>query len=171
MLTLFDKLADELNVQIGHEFGAHTQYLALASYFERRNLENLAHFFYAQAEEEKEHGLKIVRHINYAGGEARIPAIPAPKNDFESTEEALQLFVEQETFVTQRFLDMSRLALEEGNFTTFNFLRWYVDEQVEEMAVAKRLLGWYAEAGEERMAQLELLLAEFQEHQTDEAGS
>ena len=53
MLTLFDKLADELNVQIGHEFGAHTQYLALASYFEHRNLENLAHFFYAQAEEEK----------------------------------------------------------------------------------------------------------------------
>jgi ferritin len=82
MLTLFDKLADELNTQIGHEFGAHIQYLAMASYFESRNLENLAHFFYAQAEEEKDHGLKIVRHINYAGGKAIIPAIPEPKYSF-----------------------------------------------------------------------------------------
>jgi ferritin len=167
MLTLFDKLADELNAQIGHEFGAHIQYLAIASYFERRNLENLAHFFYAQAEEEKEHGLKIVRHINYAGGEANIPAIPAPKNDFDATAEALQLFMDQETFVTQRFLDMSRLALEEGDFTTFHFLQWFVNEQVEEMAVANRLLGWYAEVGEERITQLELLLAEFEEHQSE----
>src|SRR5688500_2682567 len=103
MLTLFDKLANELNTQIGYEFGAHIQYLALASYFECRSLENLAHFFYAQAEEEKGHGLKIVKHINYAGGAARIPPIPEPKNDFSSTQEALQLFIDQETFVTQRF--------------------------------------------------------------------
>jgi ferritin len=163
MLTLFDKVADELNTQIGHEFGAHMQYLALASYFERRNLENLAHFFYDQAEEEKEHGLKIVRHINYAGGEAKLPAIPAPKNDFDSTAEALQLFVDQESFVTRRFLDMSRLALAEGDFSSFNFLQWFVNEQVEEMAVATRLMGWYGEVGEERLAQLELLLAESQE--------
>jgi ferritin len=118
MLTLFDRMADELNAQIGHEFSAHMQYLALASYFERRNLENLAHFFYAQAEEEKEHGLKIVKHINYAGGNAQIPPIPAPTNDFGSTAEALRLFVDQETFVTQRFLDMSRMALEDGDFTS-----------------------------------------------------
>jgi ferritin len=63
---------------------------------------------------------------------------------------------------------MSKLALEEGDFTTFHFLQWFVNEQVEEMAVAQRLLGWYAEVGEERIAQLELLLAEFQEHQTEE---
>jgi ferritin len=171
MLTLFDKLADELNAQIGHEFGAHIQYLAMASYFESRNLENLAHFFYDQAEEEKDHGLKIVRHINYAGGKAIIPAIPEPKNDFDSTAEALQFFVDQESFVTQRFLDMSRLALKEGDFTTFNFLQWFINEQVEEMAVATRLLGWYAEVGEQRITQLELLLAEFREHQNAGEGS
>lgn len=169
MLTIFEKLADELNTQIGHEFGAHLQYLAIASYFERRNLENLAHFFYEQAEEEKEHGLKIVRHINYAGGAVEIPAIPAPENDFADTAEALQLFVDQEAFVTQRFLEMSKLALEEGDFSTFNFLQWFVDEQVEEMAVASRLHAWHADLGEERMAQLELLLIESQEH-TGENG-
>lgn len=164
MLTLFDSLAEELNAQIGHEFAAHLQYLALASYFERRNLENLAHFFYAQAEEEKEHGLKIVKHINYAGGEAKIPPIPAPRNDFDSAADALRLFVDQETFVTQRFLDMSKLAMQEGDFTTFNFLQWFVNEQVEEMAIANRLLTLHEETGEERIAQLELLIGEMQEH-------
>lgn len=167
MLTLFEKLNDELNTQIGHEFGAHNQYLAIASYFERRSLENLAHFFYEQAEEEKEHGLKIVKHINYAGGRVTIPAIPEPQNDFDSTAEALQLFVDQEGFVTQRFLDMSKLALDEGDFSTFNFLQWFVDEQVEEIATAGRLHAWHAELGEERVAQLELLLLESQEHETE----
>lgn len=164
MLTLFEKLNDELNAQIGHEFGAHVQYLAIASYFERRNLESLAQFFYDQAEEEKEHGLKIVKHINYAGGRVAIPAIAEPQNEFADTAEALQLFVDQEGFVTKRFLDMSKMALDEGDFSTFNFLQWFVDEQVEETATAGRLHAWHAELGEENVAQLELLLLESQEH-------
>mgnify|MGYP000104496556 CR=1 FL=1 len=164
MLTLFEKLAEELNTQIGHEFAAHHQYLAIASYLERRSLDNLAAFFYAQAEEEKEHALKILKHINYAGGAAMIPAVPAPKNDFNSVGEALQLFVDQEAFVTQRFLEMSQLALSEGDFSTFNFLQWFVNEQVEETATAGKLMMWYQSIGEERIAQLELLIGEMQEH-------
>ena len=164
MLTLFDRLAEELNVQIGHEFSAHHQYLALASYFARRNMETLAAFFYDQAEEEKEHGLKILKHINYAGGMAMIPAVSAPKNDFASVKEALQLFVDQEAFVTQRFLEMSRMALDEGDFTTFNFLQWFVNEQLEETATAAKLNTWFDEIGEDRVAQFELLIGEMQEH-------
>lgn len=170
MLTLFDALADELNAQLGHEFGAHLQYLALASYFERRNLDNLANFFYDQAEEEKVHALKILKHINYAGGNVLIPDIKAPRADFGSTQEALQLFVDQEAFVTQRFLDMSKLAMQEGDFTTFNFLQWFVNEQLEEMATANRMLTLYEETGEERIAQLELLIGEYEEHGGGEEG-
>src|SRR5688572_4408581 len=45
MLTLFEKLETELNAQLGLEFGAHLQYLAIAAYFDRRDLDNLAEFF------------------------------------------------------------------------------------------------------------------------------
>ncbi len=164
MLTLNDKLAAEMNTQIGHEFAAHLQYLAIASYFERRNLDSLANFFYDQAEEEKEHGLKILRHINYAGGSAMIPPIPAPRNEFSRVGEALQLFVDQEAFVTRRFLDMSKLALGEADFTSFNFLQWFVNEQLEETATADKLMTLYNEIGEDRIAQLELLIGEMAEH-------
>lgn len=169
MLTLFEKLEAELNAQLGYEFGAHLQYLALASYFEGRNLDNLANFFYDQAEEEKEHGLKILKHINYAGGTVRIPAVNAPKGEFGSTQEALRHFVDQETFNTQRFLDMSKLSLNEGDFSTFNFLQWFVTEQVEEMATANKLVALYEESGgEEQITRLELLLGEMSEHSDEE---
>jgi bacterioferritin B len=164
MLTLFESLEAELNTQLGLEFGAHLQYLAIAAYFDRRNLENLAEFFYGQAEEEKEHGLKILKHISYAGGIVQIPSVKAPHNDFGSTQAALNLFLEQEAANTQRFLDMSKLALSEGDFSTFNFLQWFVTEQVEEMATANKLLMQYEEVGEDRIAQLEILLAEMGEH-------
>jgi bacterioferritin B len=169
MLTLFESLEAELNTQIGLEFSAHLQYLAIAAYFDRRNLENLAEFFYGQAEEEKEHGLKILKHISYAGGVVHIPAIKTPHNDFNATQAALNLFLEQEEANTQRFLDLSKLALSEGDFSTFNFLQWFVTEQVEEMATANKLMALYEETGEDRIAQLEILLGEMEEHGGAEA--
>jgi ferritin len=159
MLTLFDRLEAELNAQLALEFGAHLQYLAIAAYFDRRDLENLAAFFYKQAEEEKEHGVKILKHISFAGGTVRIPEVQAPQNDFGSTQDALNVFVNQEAANTQRFLDMSKLSLQEGDFSTFNFLQWFVTEQVEEMNVANKLMALYTETGEDRISNLEILIA------------
>jgi len=168
MLTLFDKLEAELNTQIALEFGAQMQYLALAAYFDRRNLDTLAAFFYKQAEEEKEHGLKIVKHISFAGGTVAIPAIDAPQNDFRSVQEALDLFVNQEAANTQRFLDLSKLALSEGDYSTFAFLQWFVTEQVEEMNTANRLRSLYEDVGEERIVQLDMYVSETGEGSTEE---
>ena len=59
---------------------------------------------------------------------------------------------------------MSRMALDEGDFTTFNFLQWFVNEQLEETATAAKLNTWFDEIGEDRVAQFELLIGEMQEH-------
>ncbi len=147
-------LNDALNAEIGLEFFAHHQYVAMAVYFASRSLDRLADFFYRQAEEEKEHGLKIINYLVEVGGTVVIPAVPQPKQDFTSAEELAQAFLDQEKHVTEQFRKMDAQALQEGDYITHEFLQWFHAEQREEMATAAKLLDLI------RLAQGNLLLVE-----------
>jgi ferritin len=140
MMAISERLIDALNAEIGLEFSAHSQYLAMAHYFESMSLDGMAGFFYDQAEEEKEHGLKIIHYLGEIGAPMRIPAIDAPKSDFQSALEVAELFLAQEQHVTDQFDSMTAMALEDGDYATFNFLQWFVDEQVEEIATASKMI-------------------------------
>jgi ferritin len=135
-----ERLVDALNAEIGLEFFAHSQYLAMAHYFENMSLDGMAAFFYDQAEEEKEHGLKIIHYLGEIGAAMRVPAIDAPKSDFQSAMEVAELFLAQEQHVTDQFDKMTAMALEDGDYATFNFLQWFVTEQVEEVATASKMI-------------------------------
>ena len=90
-MLISDKIATSLNEQVGHEFGAMLQYVAIASYFDTEGLPELAHHFSLQAQEERDHAMRIVKFITDADAPLRIPAIPAPKPKFKSAENAVQL--------------------------------------------------------------------------------
>jgi ferritin len=139
-MAISERLIDALNAEIGLEFFAHSQYLAMAHYFESMSLDGMAGFFYDQAEEEKEHGLKIVHYLGEVGAPMRVPAIDAPKSDFQSAMEVAELFLAQEQHVTDQFDSMTAMALEDGDYATFNFLQWFVTEQVEEVATATKMI-------------------------------
>jgi ferritin len=139
-MAISERLVNALNDEIGLEFFAHSQYLAMAYYFERMSLDGMAKFFYDQAEEEKEHGLKIVHYLGEIGAPMRVPAIDAPKSDFQSILELAELFLAQEQHVTDQFDSMTAMALEDGDYATFNFLQWFVDEQVEEVSTASKMI-------------------------------
>jgi ferritin len=139
-MAISGRLVDALNAEIGLEFFAHSQYLAMAHYFESMSLDGMAAFFYDQAEEEKDHGLKIIHYLGEIGAAMRVPAIDAPKSDFQSAMEVAELFLAQEQHVTDQFDSMTAMALEDGDYATFNFLQWFVDEQVEEIATASKMI-------------------------------
>lgn len=147
-MLISKKLNDLINAEIGLEFAAHLQYLAIAVYFETRSLDKLANFFYDQAEEEKMHGVKLLKYIAEVDGEVVIPDIPAPKQGFESAEEVMQLFYNQEQHVTQQFYEMVEIALAERDYATHEFLQWFVTEQREELAVSSKLLDLVRMAGD-----------------------
>jgi ferritin len=140
-MAISERLIDTLNAEIGLEFFAHSQYLAMAHYFENMSLDGMAKFFYDQAEEEKEHGLKIVHYLGAVGAPMRIPAVDAPKSNFHSPLEVAEVFLAQEQHVTDQFNSMTTMALEDGDYATFNFLQWFVDEQVEEIATASKMIN------------------------------
>jgi ferritin len=164
-MAMSERLHKLLNDQITMELSAHTQYLAMAVYFEARSLDRLADFFYTQAEEEKFHALKIIHFLSETTSAVRFSGVPAPKQDFASAEEAAQLFVDQEQNVTESFYNINNVALEDKDYITSSFLQWFLDEQVEEMTTAGKLRDMIHMAGENLMM-VELMIPDLQSAQS-----
>ena len=146
-MLISQKMTDAINAQIGREFGASQQYMAIAAHFGAENLPQLAHYFYRQADEEREHAMKFVHHVVEAGGRVSVPAVPAPKDRFGSVEEAVKLSLEWEMEVTKQIYALVNQAAQEGNHITHHFLQWFVGEQLEEVSSMEQLLSVVQRAG------------------------
>lgn len=157
-MLLSTELNTALNEQVGHEFGASLQYVAIAAYFDGDNLPMLARHFYQQAAEERDHAMRFVKFIVDAGGQLTIPAIPAPRSTFSSAEEAVQLSLEWEQMVTRQINALMDRAITERNHLARNTLEWFINEQLEEMASMETLLGMVRRAGDQGLLLIESYL-------------
>ncbi len=146
-MLISERINEALNTQIGNEMGNSTQYIAIASYFEGEGLGLLAKVYFTQADEERDHAMRFVKFVLDAGGRVSIPAIPEPRNRFESATDAAQLAYDSEKRTTRQIYDLVDLAATEKNHITTNFLQWFVAEQLEEMASADKRLTVIRRAG------------------------
>lgn len=146
-MLISKKVNASINRQIGSEFGASLQYVAIANYFSEEGLLALSAFFYSQAEEERAHAMKFVKFVLDCGGSAAIPAIPAPQCQFTSAVEALQLSLRWENEVTQQINGIYALAAKENDYVTQDFLGWFLKEQIEEVSTMDTLLKTARRAG------------------------
>lgn len=142
------QFTDRLNEQIGHEFGAHQQYVAIAAYYDGETLPQMAALFYAQAAEERDHAMMMVQYLLDQDAPVRLPAIPAPRADFATVVEPVELALAQERRVTDQISELTRIARETQDYQSEQFMQWFLKEQVEEVskmsdlvAVAKRNLN------------------------------
>ena len=151
-------LAKAFNEQIGHEFGASTQYLAIAAHFYQRSLTLLAKLFEQQADEEKQHAMKFIKYMQDTQGGLQIPAIPAPKATFATAEEAVQAALNWEREVTKQITALMALASKENDYLAQSFLQWFIDEQLEEVVKMERMLGVVKQSGEKNLLMVEAYL-------------
>ena len=142
------KVNQTLNEQIGYEFFASLQYVAIAAYFEDDGLTELADLFHQQSTEERDHAMRFVKYIIDAGGKLVIPAIPAPRPDFKDACDAIGLSLESEQRVTNQINELVNLAISEGDHITQNMLTWFVAEQLEEVSSMETLLRVAERAGD-----------------------
>ena len=140
-MLISKQLEEAINAQIGQEFGASLEYVSIASYFDNENLEELAAFFFRQSDEERMHALKFVQYVLDAGGQVRIPAIPAARHDFQSAEDAVEAALNWEMEVTHLINGLMDIAVQEKDYIAQSFLKWFVDEQLEEVSTMDTLLG------------------------------
>jgi len=152
------KMTEALNAQIGREYSASMQYVAMGAWFEEQGLDGFAGFFYKQAAEETGHGMKIVRYLGEVAGHVIIPAIAKPRDNFLSITEAVEQFLKMEQDVTRAIYELVDLAKAEKDHSAFEFLQWYVSEQREEVASATALLEKVRRFGEERAVLLDSTL-------------
>ena len=147
-MLISEKLENAINSQVGHEFGASLQYVSIASYFDREDLEQLSAFFFRQADEERMHAMKFVRYVLEAGGQVRISAIPETRYKFDSAEDAVQAALDWEVEVTKQINGLMDIAVEEKDYIAQNFLQWFVNEQLEEVSTMSTLLSVVRRAGD-----------------------
>jgi ferritin len=132
--------ADALNRQVGYEFAASQQYVAVAVHYDSQTLPQLASHFYRQAIEERNHAMMIVQYLLDADEVVAIPGVDAPQTEFEGAVAPVELALEQEKRVTTQIVDLVNLAREEGDLVGEQFLHWFLQEQREEVASMTDLL-------------------------------
>ncbi len=130
----------KLNEQIASEFAASQQYVAVAIYYDDETLPRLASFFYAQALEERNHAMMMVKYLLDADEDAIIPAVAGPRNGFADIVEPVAVAFEQERRVTRQIEGLAAVAREHGDYQSEQFVQWFLKEQVEEVATMSDLL-------------------------------
>ena len=144
---LSKKLEGMLNDQLNFEFFSSNIYLKMSSWCEVHGYPGSAAFLKAQADEELEHMYKFFSYVNESDGMAVVGSLDAPPTEFESLHSIYKKALEHEKIVTKRINDLVAVAWEEKDFTTFNFLQWFVEEQHEEEQSFKDILDKFQLAG------------------------
>ena len=135
------RFVDQLNTQIGNELSAHNQYLACAVYYDALTMPQMAAFFYQQAKEEREHALMMVQYLLDTDTDVIVPGVDAPRSTFDDLLAPVQLALDQERGVTEQINQLLRIAREESDFASEQFMQWFIKEQVEEVATMSDLLA------------------------------
>jgi ferritin len=149
------RFTDAVNEQIGHEFAASQQYIAIAVHYDAATLPLLAAHFYRQAVEERNHAMMLVRYLLDSSETVRIPGVAAPQTTFEDFCAPVRLALEQERTVTRQIAELVLVAREERDLVGEQFLLWFLEEQREEVSAMSDLLAIVG-----RASQSNILLAE-----------
>lgn len=137
---LSKKLIDLLNDQLNREFYSSNLYLQMSAWAEQEGLEGTAAFLRKHSEEEMMHMQKMFDFINESDALAVLGALEAPPTEFEDIHEVFESIYEHEQHITKCINAIVHEAFTAQDFSTFNFLQWYVAEQREEEHLAKSML-------------------------------
>lgn len=160
LLKLKSSLSEEietlLNEQVKLEAHASSLYLSMSSWCDDQGLDNAAQFFADQSDEERHHMLKFFDYINDRGGRAISPEITNIPTDFESFKSIFEQTLQQEIFVTEQISNIADACVKIKDYATFSFLQWFLQEQIEEEYVARRILEIFDVIGEEGTGKWEI---------------
>ncbi len=133
-------LVGHLNDQINLEFYSSNLYLQMSSWCEYKGLEGCSEFLKLHAQEEMGHMQRLFTYVNETGAMAVLGQIEAPPTEFKSIVDVFKTTYEHECLVTKKINDLADAALKDKDYSTFNFLQWYVAEQHEEEKLFKSIM-------------------------------
>jgi ferritin len=145
-------MKQSLNNQIALEADASNRYLAMASWCEVTGYEGAASYFYSQSEEERTHMLKIIHYLNDMASSSVTPATKSPLSSYKSLENLIKTALKNEQAVTAAIHKMVEISQKEKDHSTYVFLEWFVNEQVQEETKFETLLQKFDLIGRDKLA-------------------
>ncbi|WP_341653477.1 ferritin [Blattabacterium cuenoti] len=138
---LSEKIEKGLTKQLNRESESSQLYLYMASWVERKGYEGISEFLYDHSNEERIHMLKLIRYINKRGGNVILDGGKRIINiTYVSIKELFMKLFEHEQKISREINFLVETSLQEKDYFTYNFLQWYVEEQIEEEALIKMIL-------------------------------
>jgi bacterioferritin B len=151
-----ERFVEALNEQVANEFAASHQYVAIAAHYESQTLPQLAGFFYRQAVEERGHAMMMIKYLLDTDAPVSLGEVAAPETKFADHIAPIRLALDQEKTVSGQISDLFKVARDEGDYLSEQFVQWFLKEQVEEVATMTELLDVA-----ERVRDLPMTLEEF----------
>ena len=136
-----EQLTKALNDQINAEYYSAYLYHAMSSCMERAALKGAAHWLFVQAKEEMAHGVNLYQYLLDRGAVPALAAIGQPPGEFADIKAVFEEVIRHEQGVTKRLNDLATLAMKENDHACYQFVMWYVNEQVEEESSAMDILS------------------------------
>ncbi|MEO6131367.1 MAG: ferritin [Saprospiraceae bacterium] len=149
-------IEEMLNAQMTKEAHASQIYLSYASWASKEGYDGIGHFLFRHAQEERNHMMKILEYILKRGGEVKVTTIPAPPENPATIFACFEKVFSHEVDNTQSIYEVVNKSLEEKDWATWNFMQWFVKEQIEEETLAMELLDKVRISGGEKMGSQQL---------------
>ena len=137
---LSSQMTERLNEQINLEFYSSNLYLQMSAWCEDRSFDGAAMFLRKHANEEMEHMKRLFTYVSETGGLPLLGSIQAPPHNFQSLRDVFEQILEHECLITKQINNLAHVAFSSQDYSTFNFLQWYVAEQHEEEKLFKGIL-------------------------------
>lgn len=136
-----ENMEKALNVQINKELYSSYLYLSMSAFLQSMNLNGFANWMSIQSQEETAHAMAILNFVIQRGGKVTLEAIDKPLTEFKSVLDLFEITLSHETYVSSLIHKLADLADEEKDRPAQSFLKWYIDEQVEEESNASDIVG------------------------------
>jgi ferritin len=137
---LKEKMLNALNEQINAEQYSSLLYLSMSAYLNDKGLPGFANWMYVQYQEELSHSNKFFKYVIERGGKVELQAIKQMPTTWEGVIDIYEATLEHEQLITSLINGLMDVAIQEKDHAAQSFLRWFVDEQVEEEANVTEIL-------------------------------
>ncbi|MFK7901139.1 MAG: ferritin [Cyclobacteriaceae bacterium] len=151
-IAISSEIEELLNKQVVLEASASTNYLAMASWCDGKGYSNAATYFYEQSDEERSHMLKVFHYINDVGGEAAAAKVTDIQADFVSLRDVFETALENEILVSKAINKIVEVTKKDKDYSTEQFMQWFVAEQREEEMIARRAVELFEMLGDDKLA-------------------
>jgi len=137
---LKEKVLQSINQQINNEYHSAFLYLSMSAWFQGKGLPGFSNWMFIQYQEELTHGNKFFKYVHERGSQVVLKPIAEVASDFESVIDIFEKTIAHERFITDSINKIQDVAIAESDHATQSFLKWFIDEQVEEEANAQEIL-------------------------------